>query len=370
VTQKIKSAYESWLKRQALISVTQPLSFRVESNEADYANEVGYKKLGWRHFRRALAFALSGQNEHLSHRIEQSWKKGLWLYKGIPQIGDSLMDLAPRSLLHQQGFCIDLYTDSHLAKLYSGDPWFNRVHDDPQTIANQDYDFVIVPSHKSRSLRTKSLLLPGHPWISMHGFYTGPDFHRAKFATQRIIDLLGYEASEQNFFLHQDQKLVPLAEPPAARRTIKKIAFALGGVHPSRTYQHWGQLAKALVNDQTDKIEFTLLGSGNAVDAAQVFMNEFSETLQAFNQVNKTSLAECRELIHQQDLFIAVDGGLMHLGATTATRLVSLFNSEISPLWQLSGAHLQSAIQSATRDVNDIPVNAIVKAARNSLTDC
>ncbi|NMM04965.1 glycosyltransferase family 9 protein [Polaromonas sp.] len=363
-------AYATWLKKQALISVTQPLSCGVESNEVDYTNEVGYKKLGWRHFRRTLVFALSGQHEHLSHRIERNWRKGLWLYKGIPQIGDSLMDLAPRSLLHQQGFCIDLFTDSHLASLYRGDPWFNRVHDDPRAITNQHYDFVIVPSHKGRSLKTKSLLLPNHPWVSMHGFYTGPDFHRAKFATQRIIDLLGYEASEQDFALHQDQKLAPLAGPPAARSTIKKIAFAFGGVHTSRTFQRWGQLAKALLNERTEKIEFTLLGSSNAVDAAQMFMNEFAEAFQTFNQVNKTSLAECRELIHQQDLFIAADGGLMHLGATTATRLVSLFNSEISPHWRLSGAHLRSALQSATRDVSDIPVNAIVKAARNALTDC
>lgn len=370
MTQKIMSAYKTWLKRQALISVTQPLSCRVDSNDEDYVDEVGYKKLGWRHFRRALAFALSRQQKHLSHHIEKSWKKGLWLYKGVPQIGDSLMDLAPRSLLHQQGFCIDLYTDSHLAKMYRGDPWFNRVHDDPQAIANQNYDFVIVPSHKGRSLRMKSLLLPGHTWVSMHGFYTGPDFHRANFATQRIIDLLGYEASEQEFALHQAQKLAPLAGPSAERRAITKIAFALGGVNPLRTYHHWARLAKALLNERTEKIEITLLGSSNAVEAAQVFMDECADTVQAFNQVNKTSLAECRELIHQQDLFIAADGGLMHLGATTTTRLVSLFNSEISPLWQLSGAHLQSAIQSSTRDVSDIPVCAVVKASSKALADC
>lgn len=369
MTQKMMSAYKTWLKRQALISVTQPLSCRVDSNDASYADAVGYQKLGWRHSRRAVVFALSGQQKHLSHHIERSWKKGLWLYKGIPQIGDSLMDLAPRSLLHQQGFSIDLYTDSHLAKMYRGDPWFNRVYDDPQAITNQDYDFVIVPSHKGRSLRQKSRLLPGHTWVSMHGFYTGPDFHRAKFATQRVIDLLGYEATEQEFALHQEQKLAPLAGPSVESRAFTKIAFALGGVNPLRTYHHWVPLAKALLHER-EKIEITLLGSSNAVEAAQVFMDEFADTVPVFNQVNKTSLAECRELIHQQDLFIAADGGLMHLGATTTTRLVSLFNAEISPFWQLSGAHLQSALRSSTPDVSDIPVCAIVKAASKALTDC
>ncbi|MFZ3141543.1 glycosyltransferase family 9 protein [Polaromonas sp.] len=362
------SRYSNWLKKQALSSTTQPLSLGVDSNDENYLHDQGYEKLGWRHFRRQVQFALSGQKKHLSDQIDPSWKKGLWIYKGIPQIGDALMDLAPRSLLQQQGFCIDLYTDTHLAAMFNGDPWLERVYDDPQMISSQNYDFVIVPSHKGRSLRHKSRLVSNLAWVSMHGFYTGPEFHRGKFATQRIIDLLGYEATELEFAQHQQQKLAPLSSHPADCKDITKIALALGGVDKSRTYNNWLAVAEALI--QSDKkIELTLLGSGNAVEVAQAFMSKFTDTRKVTNQVNKTDITECRRLIEQQDLFIAADGGLMHLGATTQTKLVSLFHAEVDPRWRISGTHLQSALQSATNSVSDITVDAIVRSSIEILAD-
>lgn len=360
------STYNDWLRKQALSSVTQPLSVGVDSNDENYFRDQGYEKLGWRHFRRRVQFALSGQQKHLKNHIEPNWKRGLWIYKGVPQIGDALMDLAPRSLLRQQGICIDLYTDTHLAAMFNGDPWFERVYDDAQTIKSQNYDFVIVPSHKGRSLRHKSRLLPNLAWISMHGFYTGPEFHRGKFATQRIMDLLEHEATELEFAQHQQQKLRPLVSRPAERRDFTKIAFALGGVDASRTYNDWVPLTKALLRD-SKKIEITLLGSTNAEETARVLMSACAATTRISNQVNHTDLPECRDLIQQQDVIIAADGGLMHLGATTKTRLVSLFHVGVDPLWRLSGAHLQSALQSATNKVSDIPVSTVVQGISKAL---
>jgi ADP-heptose:LPS heptosyltransferase len=366
VTHTKMGILQRWLKRQALASVTQPLSRPVISNEASYSENVGYAKLGWRHFRRALVFAFSGQGRHLHTRIEPGWKKGLWLYKGIPQIGDSLMDLAPRSLLYQEGLRIDLYTDTHLAALYRDDPWFQKVFHDPRDIQSGDYDFVIVPSHKNRSLKDKSRLLPQLPWVSMHGFYTGPDFHRARFATQRLLDFLGHTVGPDEFDRHEAQKLRPLEGAAHARRSPLKMALAMGGVNAPRTYRHWPQLAKTLA-EQLGPVEVTLLGSANGTVWAEAFEADCAGMFPVNNQVNRTSLTECRALIHEQDLFIAADGGLMHLGTTTCTPLVSLFNGEISPLWQLSQPHLQFALQSETVDVNDVPMPAIVHQVHQAL---
>jgi hypothetical protein len=359
-------AYRNWLKDQAVSSITQPLSSRVDSNDENYLADQGYKKLGWRHFRRRVQFALSRQQKHLENCIQPTWKRGLWIYKGVPQIGDALMDLAPRSLLRQQGFRIDLYTDSHLAVLFNGDPWFERVYDNPRMIESQDYDFVIVQSHKGRSLRHKSRLLPSLPWLSMHGFYTGPEFHRGKFATRRVMDFLEYEATTLEFSQHQQQKLRPLAPRPKEFRTFAKIAFALGGVDALRTYQNWRVLTRELLQSNV-KMEITLLGSSNAVQAAEVFMSEFAGTVNVMNKVNKTSLTECRELIHQQDLLIATDGGLMHLGTTTQAKLISVFHAGVSPHWRLSGAHLAGAIQSNSNAVSTTPTSAIVQAVIHAL---
>lgn len=358
--------YRNWLKTQALSSITQPLSSCVDSNGEDYLADQGYEKLGWRHFRRRVQFALSRQQKHLKNCIQPTWKRGLWIYKGVPQIGDALMDLAPRSLLKQQGLRIDLYTDSHLAMLFNDDPWFERVHDNPCLIESQDYDFVIVQSHKGRSLRHKSHLLRSLPWLSMHGFYTGPEFHRGKFATRRVMDFLGYEATALELAQYQQQKLRPLAPHPKEYRTFAKIAFALGGIDALRTYQNWHALTSELVQSNV-KMEITLLGSSNAVQAAEVFMSEFSGIVNVINQVNKTSLTECRELIHQQDLLIAADGGLMHLGATTQAKLISVFHAGVSPHWRLSGAHLTGALQSNSNAVSTMPTSAIVQAVIHAL---
>lgn len=366
VRQKKPGILQRWLKRQALISVTQPLSRSVISNESSYVGKVGYAKLGWRHFRRALVFEVSGQARRLQEKINPAWKKGLWLYKGVPQIGDSLMDLAPRSLLQQQGLEIDLYTDSHLAQLYCDDPWFHRVLDSPVEIANQPYDFVIVPSHKNRSLRHKSRLLPSLPWVSMHGFYTGPDFHRARFATQRLLDLLSHELPPSEFALHAAQKLRPLPASPVARSTGRKVAIALGGVNGPRTYRYWPALAAAL-RTYLGNLDVTLVGSANAEAWARAFVDDCGEMFPISNRVNQTSLTECRALIQEQELFLAADGGLMHLGATTSTPMVSLFDGEINPLWQLSMPQLQFAIQSSTADVNDVPMATVISLVHKAL---
>ena len=362
------SEYRNWLQQQALASVTQPLSSRVDSSDEDYLQAKGYEKLGWRHFRRRVQFLMSGQQKYLANAIDPGWKKALWIYKGIPQIGDALMDLAPRGLLRQQGFYVDLFTDSHLAALFKDDPWLDRVGHDPQLIADQNYDFVIAPSNMNRSLKYKAQLAPRLPWVSMNGFYTGPEFHRGKFSTQRLLDLLGHETTELEFSRHQQQKLSPLEFSVHSPQRTTRIAIALGGVDLARTYCHWLAVAKALFQT-SQNIELTLLGSGNAVEVARAFIGQVSHPQNVVDQVNKTDLAQCRSLISQQDLLIAADGGLMHLGTTTAVKLVSLFHNKVQPHWRLSEPHLRSALQSTTHAVSDIAVQAIVQACTDALAD-
>lgn len=278
------------------------------------------------------------------------------------------MDLAPRSLLQQQGLHIDLYTDHHLAMLFDGDPWLDKVYDDPKKISARNYDFVIVPSHKRRSLKYKSEILPEAAWISIHKFYTGPEFHRGKFATQRIIDLLENNKLTINFAWHQQQKLVPLSNLQTENNYIIKIAYAMGGVDKNRTYNDWSALTIKLLESNI-KFELTLLGSENAAATAQELTNKLDKKLKIINKVNKTDITECRQLIHQQDLLITADGGLMHLGSTTKVKLISLFHAKVNPYWRLSGEHLQSALQSTTNSVSDIAAADIVQACIKLLSD-
>lgn len=339
------------------VSTTQPLSRPVKSNDFAYTAHTGLAKLGWRHLRRLVYYKLSGQQAFYREGMDPAWRHGLWLYCGVPQVGDALMDLAPRTLLDRHGLTIDLCTELHLAQLFEGDPWFRRVFSlDSSKPDTESYDFVIVQSHKSRSLRQKCRRYRSIPWISMQGFYTGPEFHRAEFATQRLIDVMARQSEITLFYADSRQKLKSLPPRPSMSTASLNIAFGLGGVDPLRTYTSWLALAEQL--SILFDLKVTLLGSGNAVEEAKDFAARFRG--QVDNRVNKTTLDECRALMQAQDVVVACDGGLMHLAVTTQACLVSMFHAGVRPDWRLPPNSAATSLQSATGSVNGIATASIV----------
>jgi predicted transposase YbfD/YdcC len=355
--------HRTFLEKWALLSVTQPLSRPVHSNDREYLASTGTAKLGWRHWRREVYYGLSGQASLCSEQIQTHWKRGLWLYKGIPQIGDALMDLAPRSLLHERGIVVDLISEAHICELFEGDPWFNQVFSSNNSIDAENYDFVIVPSYKRRSLGQKTGALAKLPWIVMHGFFTGPEFNRGDFAAQRLSDAMGAELCIDQIACHARQKLRPLIQLTGNDLEVDasqfKVAFAIGGVDPKRTYAHWHHVAQLLSCDT--HLRITLLGSADALHTARQFEKNYSG--QVVNLVGQTSLAQCRELIARQDLLLACDGGLMHLGLTTATPLLPLFTQSVSPVWRLPAWAQTHALQSSSDAVDDIDATEVAAAA-------
>ncbi|NQW94398.1 MAG: hypothetical protein HQ446_10285 [Polaromonas sp.] len=337
------------------------MSQPVSSNDEAYLAEAGERKLGWRQVRRAIYFKLSGQEKYCKLCIMPSWKRGLWFYKGIPQIGDALMDLAPRSLLARHGLTMDLYTDGHIADLFTSDPWFEKVLHDPALIQPENYDFAIVPSFKRRSLNEKITLVPRTPWISVHGFYTGPEFHRGEFTTRRLLDALGKDASAADFLQHSMQKLIALDHREKHAGSVIKLAFAIGGVDPLRTYGRWIEVADQL--GRHAPIDITLIGSKNGYEAAKLFELQWKGP--THNLVAKTSLSECRQIIGEQDVLIACDGGLMHLGVTTDTEVISLFTSTVDPHWRLPPDRLGTSLQASDFGVNAIDPADIVRKVIN-----
>lgn len=357
----------NFLQKRALLSVTQPLSRPVHSNDREYLASTAVAKLGWRHWRREIYYKLSGQTRFCNEHIPAHWKRGLWLYKGIPQIGDALMDLAPRSLLLQHGIVMDLISDNHICELFADDPWFNQVLSSDNPINATHYDFVIVPSYKRRSLGQKTGVLTKLPWVAMNGFYTGPEFNRGDFAAQRLSDALNAELNPEQLAVHARQKLRPLEKVTAGSlqpdTSKRRVAFAIGGVDPKRTYTHWSDVAERLSRNAS--LHITLLGSTDALDAAHQFEQNYQG--QVVNQVGRTNLAQCRELIHQQHLLLACDSGLMHLGLTTTTPVLSLFNRSVSPLWRLPPGEQIHALQSPGDAVDDIDAAEVTAAALRML---
>ena len=277
------------------------------------------------------------------------------------------MDLAPRSLLHQHGIVMDLISNDHICELFSDDPWFNQVLSSNKPINAANYDFVIVPSYKRRSLGQKTGVLAKLPWVAMNGFYTGPEFNRGDFAAQRLSDVLNAELNPDQLAVHAPQKLRPLKKVTVGSlqpdTSTRQVAFAIGGVDPKRTYSHWSHVAERL--GRIFPLHITLLGSTDALDAARQFEKNYQGPV--FNQVGQTNLAQCRELIHQQHILLACDSGLMHLGLTTATPVLSLFNRSVSPLWRLPPREQTNALQSSGDAVDDIDAAEVSAAALNML---
>jgi ADP-heptose:LPS heptosyltransferase len=354
-----------WLANQAMQSISQPLTEVVANNQQDYLAETGVQKLGWRHFRKAMQFHISGQSKFLCQRIPTGCKNVLWIYEGIPQIGDALMDLAPRSIIWERGIICDLIIDEHLAEVFESDPWLNQVAVDPTHLLRRDYDLIILQSNKRRSMLKKIRHFKSHPWFSMHGFYTGPEFHRAQFATQRLLDAFGATVSNSSYEFHAQQKLRPLKHRKSEPRSALKIAFALGGVDSFRVFKYWLDLALVLSENYT--LDITLLGSTNAFSDASDFVKKWNAKTTVVNLVGKTSISECRNCIAEQDLFITCDGGLMHLAVTTPVRMVSMFNNKVFPEWRLPANQQQACVASETENVSDISLKKILRAIQSIL---
>jgi heptosyltransferase-2 len=359
-----RSLLDSFLLRMAHRAVIPQLKQAIGMTPpAEHLARKGMARLGWRALRRELVYRLSGQTALQHQTIQPHWKRGLFLYFGAEQIGDALMDLAPRSLLQQAGLKMDLLTSPTIAKLFQSDPWFERVSCQARDLqTGGDYDFVITLSNKRRALLPKRRHFAGLPWVSLHESFCGPDFDRGGFATQRLADLLGLQLSRNAFDIHARQKLtsdtLPAIQLAAGAQT--RIAICVGGVDPRRTYQHWELVVAELVAQGAK--DFVLVGSNNGAAAARQLVEKFSADASIDNQVGATSIHQTRAILRNASVLACSDGGLMHVAAADDVPMVALFCATIRPEWRL---RLQkkpaAALSSSTVDVNAIPPVAVAQ---------
>jgi Glycosyltransferase family 9 (heptosyltransferase) len=356
------------LRALAEASVRQPLSAPVPDDGPAFAARKGIASLALRTLRRGLLLRASGQRPMLRTQFEPAWKRLLWIHEGMPQIGDALMDLAPRSLLVERGLQVDLFAAPHIASLFAGDPWFTRSLHRAGDVHAADYDAAIVLSHDRKALRLKQHRLAALPWVSLQGFYGGPDFHRALFATHRLADLLGITLPPSALARHAAQKLAvdPAAAAVAASTcpAADAITFALGGVWPERTYRHWPELLRRLRVQGHER--FVLLGADNGRALADDLLAA-ADGAEVCDRVGRTSLAEAHALIARSAVAICADGGLMHLALASRTPTVALFNHAIDPAWRLPPEPNAVALRSATHEVDGIAPEHIAEAVATLL---
>ena len=351
------------LVREAIDSISQPIPEPVQTNKQSYLLEKGISKLGWRAIRRLFAFSVSGQKKYLvSHISSEKWKRCLWLYYDVPQIGDALLDLAPRSLLQEMGIKVDLYTHKHLAELFAEDSWLNLVGTDASSINTNDYDFVIVSSFKWRSLKHKFFHARKLPWISIFEKFSGPELNRAMYSTKRIAEIFHIKLNASELAFHSFQKLSFKQRSNEVTPLPNSVAITIGGVDSTRTYRNWHGVVSELKKVGIENV--ILIGNENGTAYIPHIIALQDVDFNIHNHVGKTTLKECRELMQSTSIIIATDGGLMHLAITCNKPVIGLFNQAINPAWRLPESLLTLSIQSNTRDINDILPLEIIKTVQ------
>lgn len=279
----------------------------------------------WRVLKRFLFLYFCRQTSLLSDALPPAPAKILWLNPSSTSIGDSLMELAGRALLHP-AYTVDLYTDRWNASLYQHDSYFNQVITDPTQIKPEGYDFVLLDLFNTRSIRFKQKYCPTIPFASLQGYFYGPDFNRLLFSVYRIHQLLGYPFTEVEIqpYLSPQIFVERVQSPIESKCKAVRIALAVGGVDPLRTYQSWELVLNGLWQQFDQQIEVVLLGSANGEEDATRLKNKF-EQKPLFNLVNQLSLTQTAKVIAESDFFIGADGGLMHIAAALLKPGVALF---------------------------------------------
>jgi heptosyltransferase-2 len=283
--------------------------------------------------RKALAreamLVLTGQAHRQVGRVPQRVRCMLWVYTWTT-VGDAVMDLAPRSLV-PASIEIDLLIAPALAPLFVDDRRLRHVYSDAASCAD-DYDFILLDSMRTASLRMKRTRFRRLPFATMRGHHAGERFDRAAFADRRVRQLFGLPPGPV-----EAPRLVVRGEAgPAAAEERYPIALALGARLKRKMYPHWPEVVDALCAQWPADLpppEFRLLGQGRAAREQEAELLQLpgaacvSRIDAGALDVTARELAACRA-------FLGVDGGLMHVAVGVGTPGLALF-TRVEPVYFL-----------------------------------
>ena len=368
----VPARLRAWRDRLLRETYTPPFPQHLPSNVATFTAVEPVRKILWRRLRRSLWLAANGQARLERQRIAPTDRRILWIHRGHPQVGDSLMDMACRTLLRGRPGRIDLLTDAHLVALYAADDVLARVYGDADEAAADAYDLVIVLSASAQSLRDKLRCFRRLPYVNLHGYYTGPEFHRMLFGFYRLAQLLGLHLSEAEVDRMACQHLI-VGE--AARLAVDSIglpthfiAIGVGGVHAWRTYRHWPAVLESLARCGVD-LPVVLLGStnGRTMRDAIVAAADPVAAGAPIDRVDRHALPEAAEILRRSQLAICCDGGLLHVAHAVRAPTVSLFAERVEPAYRLTAANRSIALYAPT-EVSDIAPQVVAQTIARALS--
>lgn len=361
---------DSCCRRYAAPTYTPPFAQRIPSNVERYVAATPLSKMVRRRVRRWLWLAARRQIGLERANIDASHRRILWIHEGMPQVGDSLMDLACRKLLRGRGATVDLLIDRHLVALYADDEVFARVYGDPREAAANAYDLVVVLGASSRNFGSKLAHFRRLPYVSLHGYYTGPEFQRTLFGYFRLAQLLG-DGVDEAAIRAEATPWMTVGEPArtavsALRLPARFIAVAVGGVRGFRTYAHWPAVVAELGARGVD-LPIVLVGGANGRFVRDAILAGPGAAA-VIDRVDCHPLPEVFEILRRATLAACADGGLLHVANAARTSTVSLFAERIEPEYRLTQANRSFALYSAS-EVSDIAPARVAEAIERALRE-
>ena len=295
--------------------------------------------------------------------ILDSHKKILWINKSAPSLGDSLMDLSSRVLLTSKD--VDLLTDKKNEFIYGDDLIFKNTFCEIESLKGKFYDLIILDSYSTRTIALKNKLFPDTDFVSMFGFFNGPEVNRVLFSFHRLNNLLGRKMLSS--------EIRKIARPSMSINKVQSIklpndyvVIGIGGEWKYRTYQHWPEVISFILKKYKN-IKIVLVGSENGKDYAKSIMSKFT-TDQVIDCVGKYNFKETAKIISKSNIFIACDGGLMHAANCFQKILVPLF-ARLEPKMQLTESILAFP-EYDKDDVSNIPIDAILRNFDKAFKSC
>jgi len=308
--------------------------------------------------KRKFYLFLKKQNSLEVRQISSKHSKILWINVSAPSLGDSLMDLSSRILLQNKE--IDLYTSEKNQFLYKNDGYFRNVYTNVSEVKTK-YDLIILDSYSIRSIRIKYKIDQKAEYISMFGYFNGPEVNRVLFSFNRMAEIIKYkgdvnkinEIAKCSLDLSEEDKLF------VSRISLPEsyIVIAVGGEWEYRTYKDWENVILSITKLNPDE-SIVIVGSKNATEDAKKILRACGST-KIVDYVNKLSFMQTIGVIRKAKILICCDGGLMHGSNAVGQSVIPLF-ARLSPDMQLTKS-IKSFPLFDRSDVNKIHFSKIIK---------
>ncbi|MEX3941243.1 glycosyltransferase family 9 protein [Paraburkholderia sp. BR10937] len=298
--------------------------------------------------KRAALMVMSGQQFLMTETAPRNTRKVLWYYDW-GTIGDSIMDLSQRFLIHAD-IEIDLCMPYGPIELFTGDSRFRRVFK-ALSDADDRYDLAIVQNITTKTLGQKVRFFPRTRFCSIMGHRRNEDFSRMQLSYERLAQI--FDVTNGTGPIEPSLEVV---HDETADADGFQILVAVGGNDRRRRIDDWSKLLRAVDAfwpKSYVKPRYVLLGNG---EPAREAVRQIEAHLPAQRLVTVTDMPDLRaaaEVIDRCSFFLGADGGLMHIAAALGKPGVAIF-SEIRPEWRL---HTRSKMRPIFTDgsINEIP---------------